>query len=192
MQRFLFERRRVGKQTCERLMIFFYCPECGDELEAEDAIKGSRMKCPSCWKEIMVPRVGAPVKSRREPRYAPEERGENSSGWLPILLVSILALGGIAGIIGVLATRGGDPVEPAACSTCEGSGQAECSDCQGEKTFPCEGRCKGTGRVPSLVGGEDTACPDCGGLGTRACQRCDGYGYVGCMPCRGTGKPGGD
>ncbi len=191
LQRFLFERKGFAKHTCERFMIFFYCPECGEELEAEEAIKGSRMKCPACWKEIMVPRTGAPVLSRREPRYGPADREPKSSsgGWLPVAVVALLAIAAIGGGVGFLVTRGGSGPDPAVCAPCKGTGKAVCADCRGAESFPCEGRCKGTGTVKSHVSGEDTPCPDCGGLGTRACPRCDGHGYVGCNSCRGTGRP---
>ncbi|MDP6958463.1 MAG: hypothetical protein QF645_06565 [Planctomycetota bacterium] len=192
MQRFLFESGRFSEQTCVRTMILFYCPECGEELEAEDAIKGSRMKCPACWKEIMVPRVGAPAPSRREPRRNFEDRPESSSGWVPILLVAFLSLSAIGGVIGYMAMQKQGYVEADLCTACEGSGNEICGDCQGSKSFPCDGRCKGSGTVKSLVGGEETSCPDCGGLGTKSCSRCDGYGHIGCAGCQGTGKAAGE
>jgi hypothetical protein len=51
----------------------FFCTLCGQSLEAENEMAGSRIECPACHKAIEVPQIGArqPVES---PEILPPEK----------------------------------------------------------------------------------------------------------------------
>lgn len=112
-------------------VITFFCSACGEELEAEDSIRGSRMTCPACGKEIDVPRTG----SRSAPPRADVQRGARL-----ILLVLLLGLFGLlvvggAGYALLKRERERRATAVPKCATCEGSGKTrdgfQCAACGG-------------------------------------------------------------
>ncbi|GEM_PF-5821134 len=170
-------------------MIFFCCPECREELEAEESIKNTRMKCPACWKEITVPEVGVsiPAQGRRPARVVRAGGGSPAGKIFLITLLVVVAGGGMFFLLRHLANRQREAERPK-CEACRGKGSQECGDCRGAKTFPCKGECKGSGRVLHQPSGEETNCSDCAGAGRTPCRTCDGRGGYSCARCRGTGE----
>lgn len=174
-------------------MIFFYCPECSEELEAEDSIKNLRMKCPACWKEIAVPEVGVKVPAGGKRGRAVEPVGEQTGFGLKIFIFTfIMALLGVGAFLGARALmkdREKQQQIKNACTACKGSGKQACATCKGEKTFACVNQeCKGTGKVIHQTTGQETNCPDCAGTGRKPCGGCSGSGTYGCEKCQGTGQ----
>jgi DNA-directed RNA polymerase subunit M/transcription elongation factor TFIIS len=180
-----------------RYVIFFFCPECKEELEAEDSIKGSRMKCPACFKELEVPQVGVKVTSRTVTRRS--ERAEaaaaSSSASLPGARFILVVL--VAGLLGALAISGigwtlhkrtlaeAESRKPK-CGACDGKGAVRCAVCNGGKTMPCA-ECTGTGRRRNFRDEEET-CFRCSGGSRLNCRVCDGRGEYQCAGCGGTGR----
>jgi hypothetical protein len=182
-------------------VIYFLCPDCKEELEAEDSILGTRMNCPACSKDIEVPRTGIKISS---PRGAKTERREASppggaavSGVMPgarfilvVVVAGALALLAFSGVGYYLNLKhkhmagGGDP-----CGVCNGKKTVACARCNGAKNFPCK-ECAGTGRRKNFRE-EEEACFNCNGSGHRACPICGGRGEYSCAPCNGTGVRGG-
>lgn len=169
-------------------MIFFYCPDCNEELEAEDSIKGMRMKCPACWKEIAVPEVGVKVPSGSKRGRAVEPIGGNFGLKLFAftLVMALLGVGAFFGARHFMKER--EKQQQPKCSACKGSGKQECKTCSGQKTFQCANQeCHGTGKVIHGTTGQETPCPDCMGSGRRPCATCSGSGSYGCDRCQGSG-----
>lgn len=166
-------------------MIFFYCPSCDEELEAEDSVKGTRMKCPACLKEIVVPLVGVKVQQRNRAMARPAARDPVG----PKLLVAgilLVLLSGVAFVI-VRTVIKSKPEDRPKCAACGGKATQVCTECKGAKTFPCKGECKGTGKVIHVGSGQQTNCSDCGGSGKQHCPVCDGRGFYACQKCGGSG-----
>jgi hypothetical protein len=174
-------------------VIFFYCPECREELEAEDSIRGTRMKCPACFKEIEIPQasVKLPARTARAEAPVPSETGETLPGSRFILVVLAAGLVGLLVISGVGYTlhrraqeraRQNQPV----CGACEGRGKVACTVCAGTRRLPC-GECTGTGKRRNFRDQEES-CYKCSGIGTLECQICGGRGEYGCTGCGGTGR----
>ncbi|MBI2901728.1 MAG: hypothetical protein HYY17_16205 [Planctomycetes bacterium] len=171
-------------------MIYFYCPECREELEAEDSIKSTKMRCPACWKEIVVPEVGIalpPGRKAARPVGEPAERSVGPRIFLVTVVVVVLGLAGWFGVRHFLAKRQ-EAARPK-CTACAGKGTQTCRDCRGAKMFPCKGECKGTGKVIHQPGNEETNCSDCAGTARTPCRTCGGSGGYGCERCQGTGEP---
>ncbi len=178
-------------------MIFFYCSECKEELEAEDSIRGTRMKCPACFKEIEVPQVGVKVTTRvatrraeREPPApAPAESSLPGARFILVVLVAgllgALAISGIGWTLHKRAIAEGDRRKPR-CGACEGRGAVRCAVCSGNKKSVCK-ECRGTTKIKNFKGDEET-CQPCIGSGLLSCQICGGRGEYGCTGCGGTGR----
>jgi DNA-directed RNA polymerase subunit RPC12/RpoP len=49
-------------------VIFFDCPECGEEMEIKDRMAGREVECPACDKLIRIPEKSRPSKPKRRPR----------------------------------------------------------------------------------------------------------------------------
>lgn len=164
-------------------MIFFYCPECREELEAEDSIRNMKMKCPACWKEVTVPEVGVALAPGRRPSTS--NRAEPGGGGLRIFIVTVVVVVfGVAAVLGYRHFRRQGPDAPKAnCSACQGKARENCPECKGAKGTSCRGECQGSGRVIHQPSGEQTNCSDCGGSGRRICRVCDGAGVVSCRAC---------
>lgn len=177
-------------------MIYFYCPECKEELEAEDSIRGVRMKCPACAREIEVPQASVKMPTAR----AGIKKGEydlpspEAPAALPGARFIIIIL--VAGTVGLLALTGvGYYLTERArearlralpkCDICAGKKKVACVRCAGARTMPCEG-CKGAG-VRKNVRDEDEPCYVCRGGGRNDCPICAGRGEYSCAACAGTG-----
>lgn len=169
-------------------MIFFYCPVCKDGLEAEPSAVGTRMACPTCKKEIEVPKEGVKIATvRKEGASAPPASG------LPGLKF-LLVVAGISGVVllGLFmvgqvlpkGTAGGGPP----CAACGGKGVKACVRCAGKKGENCR-ECQGSG-FRKNVRDETETCFACGGKGRRDCDGCGGKGDYSCTPCYGTGSEG--
>jgi len=176
-------------------VIFFYCPECREELEGEDSIRGSRMKCPACFKEIEVPqasvKVGGKTTGRREAPGAPAPTPEAMPGSkfiLVVLLAGVVGLLLISGIGYTLVLKAQERARKAIpqCGACEGKGSVPCAVCTGAKKQPCK-ECAGTGKRKNFRD-EEEVCFRCSGQGVLNCLICDGRGLYGCMGCNGTGR----
>ncbi len=185
-------------------MIFFYCPECKEELEAEDSIRGAKMKCPACFKEIEVPQMGVKVEKPtktvgkkekgREDREAPPESSPSSSG-LPeakflvtVLVIGLLGFLAICGVGYVLHKRSSEQAERARpkCDVCTGKGRVPCTICAGAKKQSCKD-CKGSGHRKNFRD-QDEECYVCSGKGLLDCLTCGGGGEYGCKGCNGVGR----
>lgn len=175
-------------------MIYFSCPECGDDLEADDDIKGTRMKCPSCWNEIEVPVVGVKLE-KRSPRSAHHRRSfdqhDDLSSPLSVRLILLMLVVGvvmIGGLFGLgLYLKSQQPVDNRpTCSVCDGKGKLICHACKGSRTAACS-ECKATGQITNFRGEKET-CQSCGGSGTIMCRVCNGQGYYSCVTCMGEGR----
>jgi DNA-directed RNA polymerase subunit M/transcription elongation factor TFIIS len=177
-------------------VIFFFCPECKEELEAEDSIRGTRMKCPACAKEIEVPQASVKVTTRvgRKPgeggeREAPEEAHPGARFILVVLLAGfagILALGGVGYTLLKRERERAERARPR-CASCEGTGKVKCAVCSGRKVLPCK-ECSGTGRRKNFRD-QDEDCFACR-AGFLDCLICAGRGEYGCSGCGGTGRLG--
>ncbi|MFN3485679.1 MAG: hypothetical protein ACK44W_09375 [Planctomycetota bacterium] len=174
-------------------MIFFYCPECREELEAEDSIRGTRMKCPACFKEIEIPQasVKLPFRTSRSEAPVPSESEEVLPGTRFILVVLVAGLVGLLVISGVgytLLRRAQERARAAqpACGACEGKGRVTCAVCTGTRRLPCT-ECSGTGKRRNVRDQEET-CYKCSGAGTLECSVCGGRGEYGCTGCGGSGR----
>jgi hypothetical protein len=168
-------------------VIYFFCSECREELEAEDSIRGTRMKCPACAKDIEVPRAGMKGTARRDK----EVSGEGPPGARFILLVLVLGLLGLLGVSAAgytLLKREKERREKSRprCATCEGKGQIPCAACQGSKTRACK-ECSGTGKRKNFRDQEED-CHACAGKSVLECPVCAGRGGYGCAACAGQGK----
>lgn len=185
-------------------MIFFYCPDCKEELEAEDSIRGAKMKCPACFKEIEVPQVGVKVEKPakaagkwekgREDREGAHEP-PSSSGGLPeakfLVTVLVIGLAGLLAICGVgyiLHKRSIEQAERARpkCDLCAGKGAIPCTICAGAKKQSCKD-CNGSGHRKNFRD-QDEECYVCSGKGLLDCRTCGGRGEYGCKGCNGVGR----
>ena len=185
-------------------MIFFYCPDCKEELEAEDSIRGAKMKCPACFKEIEVPQVGVkvetPVRSGgkkekgREDREGPPEVSVSSIavpeakflvGVLVIGLVGLLAICGVGYILHKRSIEQAERARPK-CDVCAGKGAIPCTICAGAKKQSCK-ECSGSGHRKNFRD-QDEECYVCSGKGLLDCRTCGGRGEYGCKGCNGVGR----
>lgn len=71
-------------------------------------------------------------------------------------------------------------VKSADCDACVGRGRRRCPSCMGHASVGCPkaercGKCRGAGRVETI-------------LGMETCEVCDGRKRVGCARCKGTGR----
>ena len=178
-------------------MIYFVCPACGEELEAEDSIRGVRMKCPSCAKELEVPQVSLKVAARAAPRtdrrdvYIPSRSASMPGG-------QFIAMVLVAGVVGLLILSGAGYVlnkkvrearsTGAACVVCSGDKNVACARCNRAKAMPCA-ECSATGRRKNWRD-EDESCFACNGTGRQRCAVCGGEGVYSCAACYGTGREG--
>jgi len=191
-------------------VIFFYCSECKEELEAEDSIRGAKMKCPACFKEIEVPQVGVKVdkppktggkkdkdgkekgrEDHREGAYEPEPSSTSlpeAKFLIKILLIGILGLLAISGVGYILHKRSLEQAEKARpkCDVCSGKGAVPCTICSGAKKQPCK-ECSGSGHRKNFRD-QDEDCYVCSGKGMLDCRTCAGRGEYGCKSCNGTGR----
>ncbi len=185
-------------------MIFFYCPDCKEELEAEDSIRGAKMKCPACYKEIEVPQVGvkveAPARSggkkekEREGRDGPPEAPPSSIAipeakfLVGVLLIGLVGLLAICGVGYILHKRSIEQAERARpkCDVCAGKGAIPCTICAGAKKQPCK-ECSGSGHRKNFRD-QDEECYVCSGKGMLDCRTCGGRGEYGCKGCNGVGR----
>lgn len=178
-------------------MIYFRCPSCREELEAEDSIRGSRMSCPACNRELEVPQSTARGTTRSVPlagrRFGPVPSGEAPGREARFFLTVIAA--GMAGLL-VLAGAGyvlnrkirEARVSRSSCSVCSGRKSVPCAHCGGAKTVPC-GECQSTGRRKNWKD-EEEVCFACNGTGRHRCAVCGGDGEYSCAACYGTGQEG--
>jgi hypothetical protein len=177
-------------------VIFFFCPECKEELEAEDSIRGTRMKCPACAKDIEVPQASVKISGRSAKKpggtdhSGPEQPQETYQGGRFILIVLLAGLAGVLALGGVgytLLKRERERAERARprCPSCEGSGKVKCAVCGGRKTMACK-ECSGTGKRKNFRD-QDEDCFACRS-GLLDCKTCDGRGEYGCSGCGGTGR----
>ncbi len=179
------------------VVIHFYCPECKEELEAEEEVRGTKMNCPACWKEITVPMAGVRpptpgAKASRTPSreriVLPREGSITASVSKPVLLIVVVAAlfltaGGIAGLsyYRALGNRRGPK-----CETCQGTGKLPCPMCKGSKQERCpNAECQG-GKITNFRGEQET-CLTCNGTSTIGCRGCAGTGTYGCAACGSTG-----
>jgi hypothetical protein len=173
-------------------VIYFFCSECREELEAEDSIRGTRMKCPACLKDIEVPRAGAKPAARGTSGGSRE--GEAVSDAPPgarfILSVLVLGLVGLLIVGGAgytLLKRERERKEKARpkCATCEGTGKISCAVCKGAKTRACK-ECEGRGKRKNFRD-QDEDCFACSGKSVTDCPVCAGRGSYSCAACGGGG-----
>jgi hypothetical protein len=169
-------------------VIYFYCPGCREPLEGEDSIKGTRMACPACGKEIEVPQVSVKPPSATTRLLDLPLWGVR---FLVIVLVAgAIGLGGVTAV-GYFIRRQAEQAarEKSRCGACAGRGTTGCVRCGGNRKFGCP-TCKGTGTSKN-VRDEDQRCYDCAGKGVRDCVPCGGRGVYACAGCSGTGVEGG-
>ncbi|HEX7899792.1 MAG TPA: hypothetical protein VF950_18630 [Planctomycetota bacterium] len=173
-------------------MIYFFCSECREELEAEDSIRGTRMKCPACLKDLEVPKAG----SKPAPRPAAGGSRESEAGLEAqpgarfILLVLLLGLVGLLIVGGAgytLLKRERERKEKArpTCATCGGSGKISCAACEGRKTRACKECVQGKRKN---FRDQEEDCYVCSGKATTDCPVCGARGNYGCAACGGTGR----
>lgn len=175
-------------------VIYFFCTECREELEAEDSIRGSRMKCPACLKEIEVPQAGTKPPPRHGTRdHGPSAAVESSSPpgtkfILWVLLFGLLGLLAVGGAGYALLQRERERREKARpkCATCTATGRIACTACGGAKTRACR-ECSGTGKRKNFRD-QDEDCFSCGGKSVLDCPICGGRGHYTCSACAGTGR----
>ncbi len=175
-------------------MIYFFCSECREELEAEDSIKGSRMKCPACLKDIEVPQLGVKAPTARA-IAAREREGSDASEAHPgsrfilwVLLAGLLGLLVVGGAGYTLLKRERERAERARpkCATCSATGKVSCAACGGSKTRACR-ECMGTGKRKNFRDQEED-CFACAGKSVVDCQICGGRGSYTCTACGGQGR----
>ncbi len=178
-------------------MIYFCCPECREELEAEDSIRGARMKCPACAREIEVPQASvrvavrqAPGAGRGEPVYgygsSPMPGAQFFVGVLAAGTIGLLVLCGLGYVLNKRVREG--RLSRSACAVCAGHKTVPCASCNKTKSVTCA-ECGGTGRRKNWRDEEET-CFSCNGTGRQTCQVCGGEGEYGCSACYGTGREG--
>jgi hypothetical protein len=174
-------------------VIYFFCSECREELEAEDSIRGTRMKCPACQKDIEVPKAGAKTAPRASGGVSRDgdAASEAQPGARFILLVLLFGLVGLLIVGGAgytLLKRERERKEKARprCATCEGKGTITCAVCGGAKSKACA-ECKGTGKRKNFRDQEED-CFVCSGRSVTDCPVCAGRGNYGCAACGGTGR----
>ena len=167
-------------------MIYFYCPACKEELEADDNIRGTKMKCPACWKEIEVPHIGIkpPASKTKADKRPVTVRERPGSGAMIAIVVACGTLALLAGAGVWYAIRNRPKPPPVPCTACRGTGLSTCSSCGGSKTQACTNKCQG-GKITN-VHNELETCSACTGAGTIACQICGGIGGLSCGRCYGT------
>jgi DNA-directed RNA polymerase subunit M/transcription elongation factor TFIIS len=179
-------------------VIFFFCSECREELEAEDSIRGAKMKCPACFKEIEVPQASVKVTGRHD-RKEKEERGgghaapaggavpEGSRFILIVLAVGMVGLFVIAGVGYTLHQREKrrEELSRPRCDGCQGKKVVKCALCAGVKQQPCK-ECSGSGKRKNFRD-EDEVCYVCSGAGRLDCRVCTGRGEYSCSACGGRG-----
>lgn len=180
-------------------MIFFFCPDCREELEAEDSIRGAKMKCPACFKEIEVPQASVKVTGRhvRKEKEGGREGGGYavSAGAAPdgsrfILITLAVGMVGLFVIAGVGYTlqqrekRRMDLSRPR-CDGCQGRKIVKCAMCAGAKQQSCR-ECSGTGKRKNFRD-EEEVCYVCSGGGLLSCRICSGRGEYSCSACAGRG-----
>lgn len=175
-------------------MIYFFCPECREELEAEDSIRGTRMKCPACVKEIEVPQASLKAPATRGPSPAGGREPARSDGhagarfilWVLLLgLVGLLIVGGTGYTLLKRERERREKARPK-CATCEGKGHIACATCSGSKTRACK-ECSGSGKRKNFRDQEED-CYMCSGRGVLDCLTCAGRGSYGCAACSGRGR----
>jgi hypothetical protein len=178
-------------------VIYFVCPACGEDLEAEDSIRGARMKCPACAKDLEVPQVSLKVQARatqrteRRSSHSPSSSQASPGG-------QFIAMVLVAGTVGLLILSGAGYVlnkkvrearfQGAECVVCSGEKNVACARCNRGKTMPCA-ECAATGRRKNWRD-EDESCFSCNGTGRQRCGVCGGEGVYGCAACYGTGREG--
>ena len=172
-------------------VIYFFCSECREELEAEDSIRGSRMKCPACLKDIEVPKTGTKPSARATAGGSREDEPESHPGARFILLVLLLGLVGLLVVGGAgytLLKRERERKEKARpkCATCEATGKITCAVCKGAKTRACK-ECGGLGKRKNFRDQEEE-CFACSGKSVTDCPVCAARGSYGCSACGGTGR----
>jgi hypothetical protein len=178
-------------------VIYFVCPACGEELEAEDSIRGARMKCPACAKDLEVPQASLKVPARvtqrpdRRSAYAPSGSPSMPGGQFIAMVLG-------AGVVGLLILSAAGYVlnkkvrevrsRSAACVVCSGEKNVACARCNRGKTMPCP-ECAATGRRKNWRD-EEEACFACNGTGRQRCPVCGGEGVYSCAACYGRGREG--
>lgn len=179
-------------------MILFYCPDCKEELEAEDSIRGVKMQCPACNKEITVPQASVKVTTRTTRKESRDSYAASFAAPVPGGKFILIVL--VAGTIGLLAIAG---IGIALTRHAQGSifrNRAKCGVCNAEKTVTCA-QCKGSAKVPCTdtdckggkrlnFRGDPEQCTWCQGKGQIDCAVCGGRGKYSCSGCNGTGYLG--
>jgi DNA-directed RNA polymerase subunit M/transcription elongation factor TFIIS len=178
-------------------VIFFFCPDCREELEAEDSIRGVKMKCPACFKEIEVPQASVKVtgRSQKKEREGGRESHGLPSGGVPdgskfilvVLGIGLVGLFVIAGVGYTLHQREQKRLELSrpGCDGCQRRKVVKCAVCAGAKQTACK-ECSGTGKRKNFRD-EDEVCFVCSGSGLRECLVCGGRGEYSCAACGGRG-----
>ncbi len=178
-------------------MIFFFCPDCREELEAEDSIRGAKMKCPACFKEIEVPQASVKVTGRHVRREKEREGGggghlsggapDGSKFILVVLAVGMVLLFIIAGAGYTLHQREKrrEALGRPRCDGCQGKKAVTCAICAGAKVQACK-ECSGTGKRKNFRD-EEEVCYVCSGGGRLECRVCSGRGEYSCSACSGRG-----
>jgi len=180
-----------------RAVIYFVCPACREELEAEDSIRGVRMKCPACAKDIEVPQASVKVTTRQVP-MAGRRDVPVSSGSTPMAGAQFFGMVLAAGAAGLLILSGVGyilnkkvreaRVSRTACVVCSGHKSVACARCNRTKTSPCA-ECNSTGKRKNWKD-EEESCFACNGTGHQRCPVCGGEGEYSCSACWGTGQEG--
>jgi hypothetical protein len=170
-------------------MIYFTCSECREELEADESIKGTKMKCPACWKEIAVPFIGIATGRKGEKRDRPgSSLPTGGARTAPMLLfaaiLSVVVLGTVIGV-GMMLRKPPDPnaLPGPPCKVCAAKGTQPCQSCAGSKSQRCTNPCQ-NGKITNSKN-ELVDCPVCAGRGTLACPTCGGAGTISCSHCYG-------
>jgi DNA-directed RNA polymerase subunit M/transcription elongation factor TFIIS len=177
-------------------VIHFFCPECREDLEAEDSIRGVKMKCPACFKEIEVPQgsVKATTRTSRKERDEGHGRGGGHGASPDVSRLVPIVLG--AGILGFFIISGvgytlhqrekrRELLSRPQCDSCQGRKVIKCAVCAGAKHQSCK-ECSGTGKRKNFKDEEET-CYVCSGGGLLDCRVCSGRGEYGCAACGGRG-----
>ena len=178
-------------------MIFFNCPDCKEELEAEESIRGVKMLCPACEKEISVPQATTRPTTRTtrkdlRNKSAPYSSALAAPGGKFILWVLLAGTLGIVAIAGVgialtNAARERALLARPQCAVCSTKGTVDCVACKGTSKRDCI-ECLGVGTRTNFRGDEERCfacsgkkqvdCPVCGGRGKYSCAGCNGVGYL--------------
>lgn len=178
-------------------MIYFHCSQCREELEAEDSIRGVRMKCPACAKDIEVPQVSIKVTTRSVPLSERRDyHPASGSGTMPGgQFIGMVLAAGVAGLL-ILSGAGyilNQKVREArtrgsSCAVCSGRKNVACARCNRTKSAPCK-ECNATGKRKNWQD-EEERCFACNGSGQQRCPVCGGEGEYSCAACYGTGLDG--